>query len=511
MIATLISLALAGSLLVRAAILRVSASAAVDHYYWLLAARAYRERSGLPARIVDKYLLEDERQAYPPFFGWFLSLMPEARLTAASARWYSQVVDGILMVLMLSYALSAGMPAFGLAVVVFIIGTAPVLAAYNTQLTSRAFGNLFLIIAVLAVVVAPHFPDDPRGIMSLVLATIAAGGVVLTHKMSFQLLAFCWPAWAIVERDWRLALVPLIGVVLAATLTGLPFAKLQWRSHREIVAFWNEHRDELGAHTFNDSPVYGNDRCGTSLFHQPGLRGAVVHFVRAFAYNPFGWLVPITLLWMNPPPEWIMVWTLGPLFLALLTLYVPQLRCLGGGHLYVFNSVAPSSLWWAFAIVQGDPRTFALFAAAAAATMIALFMAYRTRKARVALRDSSYRAALEYLTTLPPDRLAVFPLTAAEEAAFRTPHAVLWGGHGLGFPRLEPVYPVLRRSIGEIMRTYSCTMLLFDTRYWPEGVACIGRELPDAKILSFGSWRIVSIPVTLLRKETMSACAASPV
>jgi hypothetical protein len=455
--------------------------------------------------------LEDERQAYPPFFGWFLSLMPEAWLTAASARWYSQLADGILMVLMLSDVLSAGMPASGVAVVVFIIGTAPVLAAYNTQLTSRAFGNLFLMIAVLAAVVAPHFPDDPRGIMSLVLATIAVAGVVLTHKMSFQLLVFCWPAWAIVERDWRLALVPFIGVVLAATLTGLPFAKLQWRSHREIVAFWHKHRDELGAHSFNDSSVYGNDKRGTTLFHQPGLRGAVVHFVRAFAYNPFAWLVPTTLLWAGQPPAWIMAWTLGPLFLALLTLYVPQLRCLGGGHLYVFNSVAPSSLWWAFAILQGDPKTFALFAVAAAAAMIALFIAYRTRTAGAALRDSSYQAALEYLAGLRPDRLAVFPLTAAEEAAFRTPHAVLWGGHGLGFPRLELVYPVLRRSIGEIMRTYGCSMLLFDTRYWTEGVACIGRELPDAEVLSFGSWRIVSIPVTPLRKGTMSACAASPV
>jgi hypothetical protein len=511
MIPALILFAFAVSLLVRAAILHVSASAAVDQYYWLLAARAYRERSGLPARIVGKYILEDERQAYPPFFGWFLSLMPDAWLTAASARWYSQVVDGILIALMLCYAWSAGWQASSVAVIVFIIGTAPVLAAYNTQLTSRAFGNVFLTIAVLAAVMAIHFPDDFRGILALALATTAVAGVVLTHKMSFQLLAFCWPAWAIAEHDWRLASVPVIGVILAALITGLPFARLQWLAHAEIVVFWNRHRDELGAHAFNDSPIYGNKQRGVSLFHQPGLRGAFIHFVRAFSYNPFAWLVPTTLWWMSPPPGWILLWTLGPLFLALLTLYVPQLRCFGGGHLYVFNSVAPSALWWAFAARTGDGRTFALFAVAAVATVFALFMAFRTRKAAVGIRDTSYRAALDYLARLQPDRLAVFPLTAAEEAAFCTPHAILWGGHALTFPRLEAIYPVLRKPLAEIMRTYGCSMLLLDTRYWPEGMACVGRELADASILDFGHWRVIRLPVKGVSHSMGSACAASPV
>jgi hypothetical protein len=506
MTTALIFLALAVSLLARAAILHVSASAAVDHYYWLLAARAYREKTRLPARIPDKYFLEDERQAYPPFFGWFLSLIPEGWLTAASARWYSQVVDGILITLMLSYAWTAGLQGASASIIVFIIGTAPVLAAYNTQLTSRAFGNLFLTIAVLAALGGSHSSDQFRSVALLAFATIAVAAVVLTHKMSFQLLAFCWPVWAIIERDWRLAPVPVAGVLLSSLLTGLPFAKLQWRAHWEIVAFWHKHRDELGAHAFNDSPVYGNERRGATLFHQPGLRGAFIHFVRAFSYNPFAWLVPTTLLWLSAPPDWVVIWTLGPLVLAILTLYVPQLRCLGGGHLYVFNSVAPSALWWAFAVVTDDRRTFSLLVVAAAAALVALLKAYRTRKAGAAARDPSYRAALEYLAGLNPDRLAVFPFTAAEEAAFRTPHAVLWGGHALTFPQLEPVFPVLRKSVGEILRDYRCSLFLFDTRYWPEGEACAERELTAGEILSFGPWRVVRVPTNLIREDASPSC-----
>lgn len=498
---------LAVSLLARAAILCISASSAVDHYYWLLAARAYRSRSRLPARIPGKYLLEDERQAYPPFFGWFLSLVPEGLLTGASARWYAQMVDGILAALMLSYTWTAGLPAASVAVIVLVIGTAPILAAYNTQLTSRAFGNLFLMIAVLAAANSQP-PDDFRGVVLLVFAAMAVAAVVLTHKMSFQLLAVCWPAWAVIEGDWRLALILPVGIVLSSLITGLQFAKLQWRAHAEIVAFWHKHRDELGGHIFNDSPVYGNEKRGRTLFHQPGFRGALAHFIRAFGYNPFGWLAPVTLLWSDAPPDWVVIWTVGPLALAILTLYVHQLRCLGGGHLYVFNSVAPSSLWWSFAVAQGDWRTFLLLAIATAATIFALRQAYHTRKAGAAARDPFYRAALAHVASLNPDRLAVFPFTAAEEAAFRTPHAVLWGAHGLGFPRLEPVFPVLRKPVGAVLRDYRCGLLLFDTRYWAEGEACLARELPDADSLEFGPWRIVRVPTQTIETE-VTACAGS--
>src|SRR5207237_2971915 len=57
----------------RTAVVRAAAaSGKVDHYYWMLAARAYRTQEGLPVRLDEKYLLDDERQAYPPLFGVLL-------------------------------------------------------------------------------------------------------------------------------------------------------------------------------------------------------------------------------------------------------------------------------------------------------------------------------------------------------------------------------------------------------------------------------------------------------
>lgn len=508
MTAVLIAAALALSFAARAIILRASAGAGVDHYYWILAARAYREMRHLPARIPGKYLLEDERQAYPPFFGWFLSRFLESWLTGSAARWYPQICDLVLLGLVLAACWGAGVAGTGIAAAVFVVGTAPVLAAYNTQLTSRAFGNLFLFASVLSSAAGLRADNLQIELIDFALSGAAVAGVVLTHKMSLQLLAAVWPVWALAEWDWRLALVPLLGLTIATAVTGVPFGRLQWRAHWEILAFWHRHWNLLGAHAFHDSAVYGGERRGRTLFHQPGWRGALTHATRAVSYNPMAWLLPLSLLWSPAPPLWVLIWSVGPLAAALLTLYVPQLRCLGGGHLYIFNSVAPSAVWWALLIADGKPANIALFALGVVLSAGALLGAWRTR-ATARGRDTDYRSALTHLAALPPGRLAVFPLTAVEEAAFSTPHAVLWGAHGLGFFDIEPIYPVLQRPIGELMRRYGCSMLLLDTRYWPEGQNCISRELPGADIRTFGAWCLVCLPKPS-NDEASDGCAAMP-
>ena len=94
---------------------------------------------------------------------------------------------------------------------------------------------------------------------------------------------------------------------------------------------------------------------------------------------------------------------------------------------------------------------------------------------------------------MPPGRIAVFPLTAAEEVAFRSPHAVLWGAHSLGFRRLEPVFPTLKIPLRMVVSNFACNLVLFDTRYWRNGIDVIAVELPTARIMVFGNWRLVAI------------------
>ena len=58
-----------------------------------------------------------------------------------------------MLVLLIGYAVASGMSFLAVAVIIAVFGTAPVLVAYNTQITSRAFGNLFLVACMLSAVV----------------------------------------------------------------------------------------------------------------------------------------------------------------------------------------------------------------------------------------------------------------------------------------------------------------------------------------------------------------------
>ena len=116
------------------------ASGRVDHYYWMLAAAAYREQRGLPVVLRDKYLLEEDTQAYPPLFGILLGRFGLDRwgLGAVAAL---EILQAAALVALMA-ALATPYEAIALAVALF--AAAPVLVTYNTQLNSRIVGDLFL-------------------------------------------------------------------------------------------------------------------------------------------------------------------------------------------------------------------------------------------------------------------------------------------------------------------------------------------------------------------------------
>lgn len=485
-------LALGAAAAVRSVFMAASAGNAVDHYYWLLAARAYREGGAWPVRIRGKYLLEDERQAYPPLFGWLLARLPERWLASRHAPWLAQAVDAFVLALIVGHAVAGGASLRGLAAIIAVFGTAPVLVAYNTQIASRGLGNLFLVVALLSAAAAAELPPfDLVGLAWFVVASAAATAIVLTHKMTLQLLLALWLPWAVALGDWRMLLVPPLAIGAAALVTGREFARLQWRAHAEIVAFWHRHRDLVGAHLFHHSPVYGDPaRVAEAAFHRPGLRGWIAHASLAFGYAPLAWLAPLMLLAAPAPPGWVILWTLGTGVVALLTLYVPPLRRFGGGHLYLFNAVAPAALWWGDVLRDPEPVTLGLFALGMAATFASLALGLRRRRTVGKGRDEGFEAALAHLGRLPPGRVAVFPVTAADAVACRTPHAVLWGAHGLGFPLLEPLFPVLRVPLRELLARHRCDLVLIDTRYWPAADDVIRRELAPSGLHAFGAWRL---------------------
>jgi hypothetical protein len=477
---------------VRFAFVSASRNGTVDHYYWILAARSYRAQRGFPVRIEGKYLLEDERQTYPPGFGWFLALFPETLLRGTASVWIVVALDAATLAMLLVAASALGVGAWGLVALVAVYGLAPVLVAYNTQLTSRGLGSFFLVVKLLAEAAA--VASDGVAAAALWSVAIAATAlVILTHKMTTQFMLALWPVWALALGSAVAATVPLLGLIVASLVTGVAYQRLQWWTHAEIVAFWNRNWRFLGVHPFRQSPLYGDaSRPAPGAFHQPGLAGIRRHLVLAVGYLPAAWVLPLMFAVAPPPPPWLAAWLLTALAVALATLLVPSLKCLGGGHLYLFNAVPPAALWWALLLTTPTAPVVIVFAAAAVATVGSLALGWRKRTS-AGVTDGGLDSLVVRLGHLLATRVAAYPVTAAERIACETPHAVFWGGHGLGFRALEPHWPVVREPIGAALRRYGVAYAALDTRWWPEGEAIFARELACPVSERFGTWRLFAV------------------
>ena len=494
-----LSLLVLVGVLARWLFLRASTDSRVDHYYWLLAARAYREQKKLPVRIPNKYLLEDETQGYPPLFGWLLGRFSEGSLRRW-ASYFSIVLDLLALFSILGFLAwwkGVEAPPDSLLIAVSVYLLAPLLVIYNAQLNSRALGHLFFVLTLLAQVVASELGSPELWLV----AAICAAMVFLSHKMTTQMMLFIWPFWATTLGGWSWG-VPALGMIVAVLITGFDFALYQWRTHGDIVRFWFRHWRQLGSHMFNDSPLYGNPGAsGKGRFHQSGWRGVVKHLRTVVAYAPMNlFLVP--LLFTENIPPWLTVWFLGAYAMAMLTLFVGWLRCFGGGHYYITYAVAPGAIGWALALDYHGGAQLILFMVAVVANGVALWFAWRVVRARPYRFDEDLVHLLDIAKRLPKGHMAVFPLTAAETAAFHTPHAILWGGHSNGFRRLEGLFPVVTKPIGNILREHGVQWLLWNVHYWSDCESVLRKEGIEPSLISeIGAWKLARLSVHTVKSD----------
>ncbi len=485
------AVALATALVAAAARIAIGRAASstgrVDHYYWMLVAEAYRSQRRLPIRLPGKYLMEDEAQAYPPLFGMLLGRWRLDR-SALVLVWALEVVQVAVLV--------ATMMAFGAGPVAVALGagiyaSAPVLVMYNTQLNSRILGDLFLFAVLAAEACAAAAPDAAARAALWSVAIAGSALIILTHKMTLQVYLALLLPWSLAWHSPMPLVAAAAGLALYVAGVGPSFAAYQFRAHWDIVTFWNRHWRRLGAHQFGQSPIYGASASCSTCFHQPGGRGLVRHLRVVISYLPFALVLPLASVAAGTwPPAWLLVW-IGVVYAwALLTLFVPPLKCLGGGHLYVFNAVGPAACWVTW--LPATPWTAGLLAGGALLTAISLAVAWRIIGARPAARDDAFDAALAELAHYRPGRVAVFPTQAAEAVAHGTHHAVLWGAHGYGFANLEGFFPVLTVPLANFLCKYNIDWVLCDDRFWVVTPEMLRREgVQVSGEMTFRHWRLL--------------------
>lgn len=466
----------------------------VDHWFWKTYIETYRRDRQFPP-VLPQYIF-DEAQWYPPLFPMLMARLPAALFDSGSHQ-IAIVIDLLRMLLLLGVA---GWQSNGDATVILIAGlvyaTTPIQISYNIQLNPRAVGALMLDALLLTFLwsVQPATPWWGWGIVGLL-----GGLILLTHKMTTQLFWFLMLATGLLYRKWEvLILIPASIAVAMALSKG--FYRNVLIAHWDIVTFWNRNWRWLGADPIRESPIYGDGKYERAeKLHKVGARGFLWHCFILFGFNPAAWigcLLVYERLFAKSPfliyPTYLLVWLLLSCLFACLTMFVPKLKCLGAGYLYVYNTSLLCSLLLALTFkYTTSPRFSVSFVILALVLNICGVMVYywearRNKRTRV---EEGLGRIIDILALRPKGVVMCIPVSWHEIVAYKTNHQVLWGAHGHGFKRIEPTLPRLMLPMSEIRRRYNVRYLLTMDEMLPPNFEA---ELTAATEVRDGVFRLYS-------------------
>ncbi|MBU2503372.1 hypothetical protein KJ682_18735 [bacterium] len=462
----------------------------VDHWYWKLYLETYWRDRRFPPEL-PQYLLE-EHQWYPPLF-----IMLVARLPRIVFERYSYLIGLVVDLFRLGIAMTVaavvgkGDPFF-VAMAGIVYATTPVNVSYNVQLNPRGLGGLFLDLQILLVLVLVGPAGGPWWLWGVVWSLGAL--VLLTHKMTTQLLFFLSFTAALITGDVRIAIIIPASMLVALMLSG-GFYWNVLRAHWDIVLFWFRNWPWLQVHPLRESPIYGEqDYLTPTRFYQPGLKGMLRHARYFFVYNPWAWfLVGLVLLEKDCVDVFsfgVFLWLSGILLFGVLTLVLPWLRCLGAGYFYVYNTALPAALLWGALMASPHLSRIAVSLACAAFTisLSGIVMFYRhVRSSRILKVDDDFENLICWLTQAPCGTVMCLPANWYDVVAYRTGHPVLYGAHGYGFKSIEPIFPRLLLSLDEVGHRYGLRYLVTMEGYLNE------RFMTDLRydaVRKFGPYRV---------------------
>jgi hypothetical protein len=465
----------------------------VDQWIWRALIGAVRRDRRLPPEL-PQFLLE-EKQYYPPLF---MVLM--ARLPAVVFERYASAVAIFIDMLRLALVMAVVATLTGSALAVGIAGLVyaltPLLVSYNLQLNPRGLAALMLDLMVLALLAFDA--GTSGGPWLLMLAALLAGALLMTHKMTTQLLVFlALGAW-IASGDWRWLLV-LPASVLAALLVSRGYYRNVMLAHIDIVGFWYRNWRWSGSNPILESPVYGEPGFESpTRFYRSGLRAWIRRLAFVIGFNP--WVPLVVLLaciegvaqpFVSLPIQVFAAWSALCLAFALLTTLVPALRCFGQGYLYGYNGAFPASVLMGLLMASDGSFPFlrggliVLGVLACMAGLLAFFRAVsRSRTARI---DTDLDRAIEALAALPHGAVMCLPQHWHDAVAWKTGKPVTFGGHGYGFRLLQPFFPRLLVPVGELIRQYDVRYLLMLKGY---GNARFMADLPAHDCTEFGDYAL---------------------
>lgn len=440
-----------------------------DAYYFLLSSQEFRKRRRLPIVLPPIYLLEQQEQWYPPGFSMVLSLIPEGWLN----KYYwliSPAVDCAIVAIVygLVYVMTQSIGLAALGSFLYAINSASI--THCTNLNSRGLASLLFCGAMLGVM---GYSAGGNALYA-VLAVVSGVGLLMTHKLSPQLLYVLLPAMSLVFWD-ATYLVGLVVIVVATFVATRGFLFKIWRGHADILKFWNTHWPNLGAHQVNSSPMYVSGNEDSNKMFQGGW-GGLFKQAQYMVMNP----VAIMLVFPILRYEWLtlfdkqMLWWAGLTYVfAIATTFIKPLRFLGEGHRYLQLAAVPVSYlaivpfwrgWWGF-----DPWLYIAMCVSIVVAAVIYWRLYQfmsdPKRTLVPFVDDDLQRVIDFLKGVETHNIYCVPDSLGDAVGYYTRKGVLRGTHNYPFSMVDVFFPVYKVPLEYIISAYQVSHLVVSKGY----------------------------------------------
>jgi hypothetical protein len=438
----------------------------VDVWTHLLYLQEYHKQGGVPKKIENGFLVPGIYD-YPPAFIYILAKFP-FRLVERYEFLFSPFFDAIhlLIIYFLVFQITGDIR---IALVTQALYTlTPIIVIENSSATPRSLGyTLFTLVFMLM------FAFLRLGNIWFLIAAIIFGSLIfLSHRFTTQGFLFFSLFFSVYDLNPYYLLVFLISFAIAVIFSrGLYLRVL--RGHIGNLKFW-----------------YYNIRY--RFYHQ--VRGnAKGHKNKDFVftvYNQFLKLPPFVLSITNPwtiplfyyvtfyyPADslyqHLIWWSLFAYALALLTIWVPQLRFLGEGQRYLELSAFPVSFLAATLLITLLQTEYAVQAAVvyilfAFGAIVTITVIQRKAIIKETLRTLTpeMQQMFDYLKSLKKKpRLLCLPHQITTNTIYHTGCPVFVNADYTNIGKISEVYPYIRKPLKEIMRKNKLNMILLNQDY----------------------------------------------
>lgn len=439
----------------------------VDTWYFLNYAEGFRKQRKLPVHLKN-YLLDIEEQWYPPLTAFIVSLLPQ-RISDKFHWIISAIADSLQAILLYIFCFFLT-KRLDIALFAFLLYCASTInASLATNLNARPFASLVLILVMISLY---NYTLNP---IFLSLCVFILLGVLLlhTHKMASQQFLFFAVGFFVLTGDF-FYLYTVVLIFICALILSRGFYLKILKNNIQIVRFWSKNLPYLLKHQVYESPLY-RDKDKAARVGVSGVKSrkfmfflARVHLAALILIVIIFWLskrndVHIAKLWF------FFFWVFINFFTVISTTYLPLLKYIGEGFLYLNYGVFPISLLVAYGCVALIPNKLNAYLLLGVLVVlgfiIQVFTLSRQNKNTSSYVDQELKDIFAMLKNSVKDNVMCLPVSKAEPLAYFTGKKVLWGGHGSGWDALNDFFPIIRVPIDQLIAQYQVSFVLVDKRF----------------------------------------------